>query len=447
MNRYAAPYPARPFTHLGSAQGSALTWGMNGMRPQPDANFSQDHFLDGKYSLSSQQVAGFLMAGFALAFGGRSIAQLLNISKTKASSAARFDPSILERGTTDTSRLTVYQNYNDALSSIYRIIQLDPKQGNALLAYAATCVLGYLSGGVVQGAKETWVRHQETTIRAHLIHRLQSIVRQSIHQKYEFDTAFKNEVRLKIANLLTLHQIPNLNDYLEEVPTLEPLDMNRRYFYEPTHRTLPLGSALPHPVSFQGYSLSAPEAEAQNETRLLALQKALVFALGAVGGFVVQGFIKLMIGAHQNKDKTVGEKSVMESIQLKDTETWALIGSKSRKNFAIMCGFFAMSAAASVGKLLLDGLREIEVTRLNARTEYGYQSHNWLSQDPMFHQIAEEEAVNNELRQLQIDMVCLKMNPTLLRQRIQSILLNIGRNSAPPYYPMTPTVGLVEARA
>jgi hypothetical protein len=406
----------------------------------------QDRFLEAKYSISSQQVLGFFLAGFVVAFGGRSMGQFLN--KKKISPEAAFNPNILGKDRADDSKLTVYQNYNNALSSIYRLIQLDPKQGNALLVYVSTCILGYLSGSLMQGTKETWVRQQETKIRAHLINRLQDVVRQSIHNKYAFNSRYKESIRLRVVNLLTQNQVTNLNYYIQETPVLEPLDMNRRFFYEPTHRTLKFGLALNGQNNeWLNNTASSPKGEEQKDAYLLLMAKGFITGLGVFSGFVVQGFIKLMQTPKGAKDMTAGQKSVWESIQLKDAETWSLIGTKSRRNFVIMAGFFSMSAAASVGKTLLDGLREIEVTRLNARTEYGYQTHNWLSQDPMFHYIAEEEAAENELRQIQIDLPCLKYNPPLLRQRIQALLSNIGRNSAPPYYPMTPTVGLVEARA
>jgi hypothetical protein len=106
-----------------------------------------------------------------------------------------------------------------------------------------------------------------------------------------------------------------------------------------------------------------------------------------------------------------------------------------------------LGAAIKVGKLWLDGLREIEVTRINADTEYRYQHHNWLALDPQFHWIAEQEAVNQELSQLGKEMPQLKQSPALLRQRIQTLLNNIGRNSAPKYFPMIPMVGLREARS
>jgi hypothetical protein len=141
-----------------------------------------------------------------------------------------------------------------------------------------------------------------------------------------------------------------------------------------------------------------------------------------------------------------GATKFYENIQFDSTESWVLHGSASRQNFFIMSAFFAVSAAAKLGKLFVDGIREIEVTRMNARTELSYQTHNWLTQDPAFHEIAETEALNDALTQLERDLPALSDNRPLLKQRIRTILLNVGRNSAPPYYLMTPLVGLKEAR-
>jgi hypothetical protein len=254
-------------------------------------------------------------------------------------------------------------------------------------------------------------------------------------------------LRTRLTNLLHQYGIPNASELVQEVPIVESPLTQRNYFYQPTHRTL----------NFKGQSgsMDLPEGlsrmleanfSGEKPPSLLAFQKALLFAGGAFSGYVLHGFIKLL-RAGDHVDVTPGAKSVWESVQLKDMETWSLIGIKNRKNFAVMAGFFAMSAAASIGKTLLDGLKEIEVTRLNARTELDYQTHNWLSQDPAFHEIAEWEAARNDLSLLEQDLPRLKYNPELLRQRVRAILSNVGRNSAPPYFPMTPLVGLVEARA
>lgn len=409
----------------------------------------QDRFLDPKHNLSSQQALGLFLGGFTLGLAGKSLWRFLRPSVKNTEPA---DFSILPEtvkpnniaGIPQTTeeigcKTTVYQNYNDPLSSMYRIVHLDPNQGNALLVYAATSVLGYLSGSVVQGSKETWVRREETRIRANLVNRLQGVVRQSIQNKNQFNSALKEDLRTRLITLLQKYKIPNATDLVQDVPIVESLQIQRDYFYQPTHRTTTLFKGKPT-EAWQSGSLS------NEPSTLLTMQKAMLFGAGVFSGAVLHGFVKLL-QAKDHVDITKSNKSVYESVQLKDLETWSLIGSKNAKNFAIMGGFFAMSAAAHIGKTLLDGLREVEVTRQNARTEWRYQTHNWLTQDPAFHEIAEREAANHAFSMLEQDLPRLKYNSTLLQQRVQAILSNVGRNSAPPYFPMTPMVNLVEARA
>jgi hypothetical protein len=332
-------------------------------------------------------------------------------------------------------------------------VVLDPSQGNALLAYAGASVLGYLSGSVVQGSKDTWVRREETRIRAKLINRLQPVLRQSIQNKKQFDTALKEELRNRLTKLLQANGVINVDDLIQEIPVVESIWLQRNYPIHPISRKV--ASAAMH---FRGLN-KKPEMmpPTENPPLLISIQKALIFGSGALSGFALHGFIKLLrFNANQEFSKGQSKAAdkmgdmkieVMQSSQMKDWESWILAALKDKKNFALTAGFFAMSAAAHIGKTLLDGLREVEVTRLNARTELDYQTHNWLTQDPAFHEIAEREAANQDLAQLERDLSRLKYNPELLRQRVQTILANVGRNSAPPYFPMTPMVNLVEARA
>jgi hypothetical protein len=60
---------------------------------------------------------------------------------------------------------------------------------------------------------------------------------------------------------------------------------------------------------------------------------------------------------------------------------------------ALLAGFLFLVAGARLGGAMINGLREINVTRVNAMTEYRYQKHKWMSMDPTFHQIAEQEAL------------------------------------------------------
>ena len=106
----------------------------------------------------------------------------------------------------------------------------------------------------------------------------------------------------------------------------------------------------------------------------------------------------------------------------------------------------ALTAAAKLGKTLMDGYREIEVTCYNAKTELGFQKHIWLERDPSLHKIAEEETLEDALNHLKEALPYEYNNRKALADRIQIILSNVGRNSPPKYFQMIPPVNLVASR-
>ncbi|MEM0951657.1 MAG: hypothetical protein AAGI66_05880 [Cyanobacteria bacterium P01_H01_bin.74] len=411
-----------------------------------------DHFLNPRYSLSARQAVQYFTSGLAI-FTLAKHALQNKIVKAAAHVSKQFDSKSVAQKDIKDYELSIYQNYNEPLSSIYRFVQFDPSQGKALALYASISVLGYFAGSLVQGAQESWVRQQESKIRASLIDSLSETFRSSIREKQKFDATLKQNTKQSILILLQAARIPLPFSLSNDKPTLEPPRINQHFFYEPTHRTLPFGQSeettVPPPINASdSNSLNGLNQPASHKTLWpVRLQKIVSFLLGGFTGFVLHHFFQLLLAGQHIPSQERDKAKVMEGLMLKDKESWSMIGVKNPRNFAIMAGFFAMSAAAAVGKTFLDGLRAIEVTRLNAKTELDYQKHNWLSQDPMFHAIAEEEAVKSQLIKLKEDLSQLRSNPVLLDQRITAILQNIGRNSAPPYYLMTPAVGLTDARS
>ena len=446
FSRFVSPgaVSGEPF---GIAQPQTGTMGTKTRRATPIA----DRFLDPQYNVAAGQAFQSFLAGFLTTYVGRSLHSLRRASTRDG--VKPFESVTMDKSKVGQHELVVYQNYNEALSSIYRLIHLDRSQGKALLLYTAVSTLGYLAGSLAQGGKESWVRQQETRIRAQLINRMQGVFRQSIQSKVQFNTQYKQAVTERIRQTLLQAGVAEPDRFISEKPVLESLQQQQKQFYEPTHRTLSFG---------HGYPDGPPTEHHHNSARV---QKGVIFTVGAFTGFVVQGFTRLLNSRSKQPDaKQALQTTTQQPLQkaairieegflLKDRESWAMMGMRNPRNFMVMAGFFAMSAAASLGKTFLDGLREIEVTRINARTELDYQTHNWLTQDPLFHAIAEQETVDNELTQLQTDLTRsdafgnLRDNPLLLQKRIQSILSNIGRNSAPPYFPMTPSVNLVDARS
>lgn len=407
----------------------------------------RDTFLDPNRHMSSKKAVGLFLSGMAAAFAGRWVLGALLRKPGQLLREAdhiRFETNnILKKDPQKLDEMNIAQSFSEAISSIYRLALADPEQRTALLAYIGSSIFGYLSGSFVQGSQETWVRREETKIRAHLINRMQDVFKQSIRVKNEIDNQIREEARSRILAMLETNGIAEARTLVMDRPQAESLKVQRNYVFEPTHRTVgpTFGSANVRPADSQealGYT--------SEEAAWKRFQGAFIFGLGLFAGMTLHGFIRLFTTAGEGA-KYVGKKVVYETIHVKDKEAWWINGIKNRRNFSILLGFFAMSAGARVGKLLVDGLREIEVTRVNARTELDYQTHNWLTQDPSFHRIAETEAVADALRRLEMDLPYLRDNRALLQQRIETILTNVGRNSAPKYFPMTPMVGLVVARS
>lgn len=433
----SSPYPGSPVFSTFAKQLPPPAW------PKPPAPVVEDRFLDPKYNLGGKQALGWFMSGFTLAMAGRWAWKGMlpqNMAKAEKQVGSFETNNILRSDPSKRDELNIAQAFLGPLDSIYRLAHLDPSHRKTLLAYLGSGMIGYVSGGVAQGAQETWVRREESRIRARLINGMQDVVAQSIRNKHEFDNRFREETRVKLAQLLEKHGLPGSEGLVQDIPQMplvESPDMLRRYFYQPTSRRVMFGLDA---------SLNQHRIQPDDPMQRVRLQKGILMTLGALTGWAIHSLVTLM-KAPVKAALFEGDKVLYETIHIKDKEAWWVNGMKSPRNLMLMFGFFGISALAKAGQLFIEGLREIEVTRLNAQTELSYQTHNWLSQDPAFHEIAEREAVRNDVQQLEKDLPLLRQNPKLLRERIQAILKNVGRNSAPPYFPMTPLVGLVEARA
>lgn len=403
-----------------------------------------DDFFSPEQQLSSKRIISLFTAGMALAVSGRWIWKGLKPGTIKppgtsqaATTAEPVAPIPMEAGTllkhqpNRTQELNIAQQF-DPFSAMYRLAIFDPSQRPALLAYLGSGIVGFLAGNVAQGAQETWVRRQETLIRAQLIGKIQNVFRESLRYKQAMDNDLKAKAEKRIFDLLQKADVKQAHEIVSGLPLEEPLSIQREYVYQPTHRIVQ--------VPFQGNSVEQRMSDMSRHWL-----EAGIVGLGAITGFAVQGFIKLFTGK-ASPTQFDGNAVIYETLLIKDKEAWWLKSLKSPKHLAILAGFLGMSAAARVGKLFIDGLREVEVTRRNARTEYLYQKHNWLTQDPGFHQIAEEHALTAALGELEQQLPWLKNDPAELKHRVQTLLTNIGRNSAPKYFSMTPLVNLVEAR-
>ncbi len=375
-------------------------------------------------SLTSKKALGLFMAGVAASYGTKWILKSLFQSPK-----LHIMPSTPMK--TDKQNILLLF---DGLTSLIRIAHEQPEQRRTLLAYIGASIIGYLSGSFVQGTQETWVRREETKIRAKLVHRIQSAFQKSIQIKTHSDNQLRQKASNQIINLLNRYGIPRPEQLVASTPIKEPIHINQRYFFEPTHRT----------VKFSGQEETQMASNPASPSHPKSPWPYIVFAAGVVGGWTLQGLHKLFTSTMFEGPPL--NRKVIDNISAPGKEGMWLMGMNSRKNLVALTGFLTIAAGSKIGKLFIDGLREIEVTRANAETEHRYQTHNWLTLDPSFHAIAESEALNNDLRLFERDLPTLQHNRTLMANRIQTILANIGRNSAPKYFPMTPVVGLVAAR-
>lgn len=311
-----------------------------------------------------------------------------------------------------------------------------PEIRDSLLAYIGAGASGYILGTMVGGTKEVLVRKEETQIRANLQERLKATFQKSIHLKTTSDSGLREQAKLRILQLLQQYRVPNPEALLSPIPIASP---NRQYRYpgEPVHFTQPFASQrfgqTPFPVEFTDIP-SAPWH--------LTLAKGVLFGMGLACGALGQ----LMYGFLKNADRvTRHTPEVTRSIQVVyntiGVETLFLLGNS--RHIKVVLG---LVMATKLGKLLVDAYREIEVTRRNADTELRYQRYNWLSLDPAYHRIAEEEGLKQALRQLEQLIPRAMQNRPLLQAQIQTVLDNVSRRSMPYYMPMTPMINLTEAR-
>jgi hypothetical protein len=145
---------------------------------------------------------------------------------------------------------------------------------------------------------------------------------------------------------------------------------------------------------------------------------------------------------------------------LKGLESLGVIESKTFLNFnnylgltvaaikqgewAKVVSLLALGMLLGVGNALVVGIREIEVTRLNAKTELSYQQYRLEALEPLYRRLNDEAELGQALAQLQLDLPCLKQQPEALERRCQAIVNNVGLT--PAWISMSPAVQLTMAR-
>jgi hypothetical protein len=135
----------------------------------------------------------------------------------------------------------------------------------------------------------------------------------------------------------------------------------------------------------------------------------------------------------------------LEGLSLMLLEQWGHM--KNPSALKSLVGIFTISSLLGVGKLALSGLREIEVTKMNAETELSYEKYKWLQLDTMYHRVAERTLLDHALQRFEANLETLKDKPEQLKAAISGLLSTVGLWSPPPYYPVTPSVQLVVSRS
>ncbi|MCE2930389.1 MAG: hypothetical protein LW809_03240 [Vampirovibrionales bacterium] len=364
-------------------------------------------------------------------------------------------------------------------------------------ALGATAVLGisYLASNVLSGFQEVWVRWQESQIRANLVGNLSTAYQASIEAKTQIDEDNHLYAEDQIRRILKGAGIPNEDAYLSPLPfecmpsSSNPNKVRERDDFrhkQSNFAILPQNrSPMPRAAHFiqaqQKQGASNPSSQTSEDPSVkhidqanspLDFKKASRWTLNGVGAGlgltmasiglyaikairesvakVVQPLSQALEQDPQKVRSPLNEKQVFikNTLAPQNTEAVLLHFFQSKQGFIMAGLFIAMGVMLRTMQFLVEGLREIEVTRLNAETEKQYETYKLTTLEPHFKAISERSQLEHALRNLKKNVQEKKLAPEELHQQIQRILDNIGYNwSAPNYYPMSPATQLVTARS
>jgi hypothetical protein len=371
-------------------------------------------------------------------------------------------------------------------------------------ALGATAVLGvsYLASNVLSGLQEVWVRWQESQIRATLVGNLSTAYQQSIEAKTQIDDDNHAYAETQIRQILADEGIPNAETYLSPLPfeclpqlndprkTRQQDDFRHKQsnfaILPQNRRPLPrqarqgenpaISSQNPHQTKHKKTHPSTSEHHIKplqnKDDSPIDFKKASRWSLNAVGtglGFTMTTIVLYAVKAIRESmaqvvqplqdklqknpeliNQSIREKqfSIKNTLAPQNTEAVLLHFFQSKKGFVMAGLFVAMGVMLRTTQFLVEGLREIEVTRLNAETEKQYETYKLTVLEPHFKAISERSQLEHALRNLKKDLQEKSLPPEELHQQVQRILDNIAYNwSAPNYYPMSPPAQLVTARS
>jgi hypothetical protein len=411
--------------------------------------------------------------------------------------------------------LQVYSYFSSKEASLFRIGMMSPERIPLLLGYATFSALGFVTGNCLDGLKEAWVRWEESCIRASLLSKLQKTVKQGITKNYHTEDMLHRQANERIALLLHQAGISNPELYLPPVSMvttapsihdgtrentlrtqqhamIEPIAMDKNPWQVVSH----FGSIPSEAPTLTTDTPQMTSSMSRNTLPVSSMVRGAFVVLGMLLGGLTQSTLK-RVGSGAFKElhphplnpsalqkplppamvsnpvtseiqhyshavplppssKHLALRGIknIETVSLYDGEAFFLLFlNELKQNRWLVGSFFALGTLTKIMQAMLTGLREIEVTKLNANTEYHYQAYNWQTLNPQFRMIAEQAALDHQLKTLERELPWLlqqtppKALPQILHQKIARIHDEIGLHSAPAYYMSTPMVNLVDARS
>jgi hypothetical protein len=346
-------------------------------------------------------------------------------------------------------------------------------------AYWLSAGAGFLGANVLQGLQEAWVRREESCIRAELVAHLRSAFTQSINTKLQQDDTNRQTTTAQLTDSLTRHGVDHAEELVASVAGL-PLPLqdrvtHRNFFYMPTNRSAPPAPGCVTPAvspSFGGLqgsegatlgplplaaaslsSASSPSTPSTDEKPwhqdvFLRHAKPLINTAAVVCGGAT-GYLLTYTAGHLKQ--ALGQPRSTQPISTNyinlENAKASFVALFHGGHIKPLMGMLALGGLLGVGKQVITGLREVEVTRLNARTEENYEVQRWQQMDTMYHDVAETTQLNHLISQFDANVPMWKDNPARLKQEVAGILGAVGSLSPPPYYLVTPAVQLEAARS
>ncbi len=382
---------------------------------------------------------------------------------------ARMQPAIAAHNTAATAgkntkvdhTFTTYQNVDSPLLTLAFLSQRKELRG-VLGWFGLSSVVGYIGGQALAGMQEAWVRAEETAIRMRGMDAMADTYQQSVHQRNQTLANLKQRTWGTINGWLQQANIPNperFNPFTS--PNMAPnshqnwqRQLHTNYLLEPRQRPATNFGAdnrgdLDRTAAFSLAQPHHPEQAWLSRFSPKQWVPALSALAGTTTGLVLSGFkntTQQMQGLVKRATLQAGKQEAVTGLFVKNTEALAVLA-KQLEAPGLLLTYGMAVGLVTAGKLAVDALREIAVTEENTRTELTYQRYLWQDLGTRLMKSAEAAWLQVQLTQLAKNLPALEQEPTLLRQRIGSIVQGIGLNSAPPHYNTPLNLNITAARS